>query len=132
MKEKLTKEKAIQEHRAMWNWIADKCENWNETEYGSFDRNHTDLKHEYLQNHNKGEIEFDCFCCEYNIKNKHSLWCFCCPIDWGNLKELTSHFCLDARIENDDQGLYSLWCDANDHKRAAELARQIANLPEKK
>lgn len=66
----LTKKQAIEEHRKMWNWIADAIKNkedWSVVE-SCYDWSSliTDLKRHYLLNY-KGQkykdIRAVCFCC---------------------------------------------------------------------
>ena len=57
-----------------------------------------------------------CYCCEYDAQNLNG--CASCPLDWGELK------CFDS--------LFNEWLGEDDYVEAAELARQIANLPLKK
>lgn len=114
---KLTREEAILWHRKMWNWIAD----WVEEKREYQDIN--DLKEEYCSRECYC-VRHDCFCCEYASCN-----CDFCPIEWGN--DLKDFMCLDQYNEEDNKGLYSLCCDEKDWEEQAELARKIANLPER-
>ena len=118
----LTREEVIVEHRKMWNWIADKLESEDCEEYYSADY----IKDSYL-NHRYGEenhsLTFNCFLCEYDFYmcGRH---CEYCPLDWGNVPCAYSN------------GLYTRFAkligDGRLYKDAATIARQIANLPEKK
>ncbi|SDY29880.1 hypothetical protein [Eubacterium barkeri] len=108
-----TKSEAVRRHRKMWNWIAD------ETDRLKFKVE----KCEYFYNFEIEDIpSLECYCCEYlfNLGN-----CKClngCPIDWGN------YFgCQKPCLES----LYKLWCLECDWQKAANLAREIANLPER-
>ncbi|MEG1433244.1 hypothetical protein [Eubacterium sp.] len=110
---KLTKSEAVRRHRKMWNWIAD------ETERRKFKVEKCD----YFKNFVSKDIPFfGCYCCEYlyNLVN-----CKCldgCPIDWGNYFGGQKP-CLES--------LYGLWELEYDWKKSANLARKIANLPER-
>lgn len=103
--EKLTKEEAIKRHRMMWSWIG------NETlRLKQKIRKRNAMEYFYWES-----IELSCWCCEYDGQFEKE-GCVNCPVQWpeGNCSEL-----------------YLRWCRTYDYKEAAELAYQIANLPEK-
>ncbi len=108
----LTKQQAIEGHRKMWNWIADKIEREKTI------CNIPDLKKIYCRENNLF-LRRHCFCCEY--KDDTDWRCDTCPVDWIK----TKHCC------DNEKSLYSLVIDAFIWQEQAELARQIANLPEK-
>ena len=114
---KLTREEAILWHRKMWNWIANRIE--EEQIYQDI----ADLKKEYC-NQNNVFIRNDCFCCEF-AKG----YCFFCPIEFDS--DLEEYMCEQKYEEDDDKGLYALCCESTDWEEQAELARKIANLPER-
>ena len=108
----LTKEQAVKEHRKMWNWIADK----------TLERRGKVTKEDYFREEYQNKICIcnDCWCCEYDKQN-----CEECPIqgDRANktyCRNLSSPYYELFKTENDD------------YEMAAELARKIANLPERK
>ena len=109
---KLTKQQAIEGHRKMWNWIADKIEREKRRFYIY------DLKEIYCRENNL-LLRHNCFCCEYSGDDDRG--CEKCPVDW----EKTEH-CSD-----DEKSLYTLVLYAYTWQKQAELARTIANLPEK-
>lgn len=127
----LTKKKAIEEHRKMWNWIADELEkpetrNKKETVH--------DLKVRY-RNANYLDLFEDCWCCEYDTQNidkqmYEHMRCKNCPLTWGTECDTDAYYCESGK----DGGL---WWNANqlsrdgEYEGASKLARQIANLPEK-
>lgn len=117
----LTKEQAIEEHRKMWNWIADQLENGRRRDVGY-------LKEEYVkENFPVTEISDNCFCCEYAKYD-----CSKCPVLWGCEDEVSNLLCEHGGI--DERGLWwkAQMCSLrSDYVEAAEIARQIANLPEK-
>ena len=108
----MTRQEVIANHRKMWNWIADETERRQIAveKYHYFDAMRIPGKE---RPHNY------CYCCEY-IDNRNDVDCSLCPIEWP-----TGH-CSHG-------GLFSQWVYAvyNEWHRAAALARQIANLPEK-
>ena len=121
----LTKEQAIAKHRKMWNWIADQLEN-PEAQKSVYD-----LKEEYCIRNNINILSH-CFCCQYDsiefFNDYNVKKCSNCPLKWGTENEYEDYYC-----EQED----GLWITANNlsklnrFKEAAEVARQIANLPEK-
>lgn len=119
----LTREEAIAEHRKMWRWIAEETVKQQEFVY----------EWKYMEKYfPKDVIENICFCCEYSTQKKlfegtHK--CDFCPIDWGG--KFSNYMCVDKEYADDDKGLFALWVNAKDWKEAAELARQIAELPER-
>lgn len=110
---KLTRDKAIEEFRKMWNWIADETERCGEKMWPE----------DYLHEFGFDWVQDD-FLCEYKRQNKTCACCGNCPIsfneDGGPAKD-----CEDAGSP------YDAWYWEEDWKKAAELARRIANLPER-
>lgn len=129
----LTKEQAVQEHRKMWNWIADQYE--NKTELLNKTKCVDDLKRCYIDAAFPDEtIEYNCFCCEYDYQCDGIGVCKYCPLQWDSVYNVC--MCVDKDRENDS--LYGLISDFNhneciddDFYYCASLARQIANLPER-
>ena len=138
------KQEAIQNHRKMWNWIADEIEKEkNLFKYNSL----SDLKENYFQINNLPEIQMDCFCCEYVDKYKggwyQSKACVNCPLIWGNEEFVDNNRCFCEGFSFDDdmsidceekRGPYGKCMDAiyeGNYKEAARQARIIANLSEK-
>ena len=128
----LTKERAIKEHRKMWNWIADQLENGRSMTIGT-------LKEVYCDE-NEFDILNNCFCCEFDAKQ--SLYC-CenCPILWGTENIVHDYYCETGMTDYKTETYFGeetgLWMLAENltlehrYKEAAEIARQIANLPER-
>lgn len=117
----LTCQRAIQEHRKMWNWIADESERLCIPV----------SKHTYLNKYFDGiVVDSDCFLCDYSDTIFHRFYnliekaCDVCPLQWNG----GSGKC--HRIS----GEFSLWNEAyhnGNYIETARLARIIANLPEK-
>lgn len=136
---KLTKKQAIEEHRKMWNWIADAIKNkedWSVVVESCYDWSSLimDLKRHYLLNYKcqkHKDIRTYCFCCEYayNTSNcayysKHS--CRYCPVIWSG----STGDCCDEYGEYTE--LVSLHGYSDENRRKAYiLALKIANLPER-
>ena len=132
----LTKKQAIEEHRKMWNWIADaiknkedwpavvSCYNWSSIIVY--------LKRHYLFNY-KGQkykdIRASCFCCEYDAyydDDIHLHKCRHCPVIW---RSSTGYCCDDYGEYTELTSLYG-YSDEN-RRKAYKLALKIANLPER-
>ena len=126
---KLSRRKALQEHKKMWNWIADEIEK-------------TGLpvgKYEYLcksGNEYYQRLRSDCFLCEYTRSNNDGS-CKHCPVIWyeddDKFKSLVFVPCIDPKspyykfLMHDIKGIkYEEWL-----KRRVEYARLVANLPER-
>lgn len=113
--QKLTKSEAIANHRKMWRWIATqtrkqkrKVEKWEYFEHFKIP---------------KEEIPYSlCYCCEYDVG-----YCQKCPVNWGR----KFNGCCDKDEYSDGQGLFALWRVTADWQKAAHLAEQIAELPER-
>ena len=127
----LTKKQAIEEHRKMWNWIADAIKNkedWSVVE-SCYDWSSliTDLKRHYLLNYEGQkykDIRSACFCCEYDsyYDDDH---CRHCPVIWGSP---TGCCCVEYGEYTE---LVTLDGYSDENKEIAyELALDIANLPE--
>ena len=121
----MTKEEAVAKHRKLWNEIADMLERGERYD-------HTDtLKEKAL--HNIGEnndIYNKCYCCEYTRKN-----CLKCPIIWNN-NSRNNFMCETGEdyYDTSNSEWLNFWIliKERDYDLAAEVARDIANLPERK
>lgn len=104
----------VDQHRAMWNWIADQIEKSQKV------KNINDLKKRWCKSHKVHPVH-DCFSCEYDARVA-LVQCKCCLFDWGVPR--CEYSCED--------GYYGscryLYCN-DDWKKQAELARKVANLP---
>lgn len=131
----LTKKQAIEEHRKMWNWIADAIK--NKEDYSAVVSRYdwqsiiVDLKRHYLLNY-KGQKYKDiytyCFCCEYadNVRNDDNNFCRYCPVIWSG----STGYCCGKYAEYIE--LVSLHGHSDENKeKAYKLALKIANLPER-
>lgn len=114
---KLTKKQAIEGHRKMWNWIADEIERQKHIYTIGV------LKEQYCNEHNL-EMEMDCFCCEYSFEKSgfgFTYLCSFCPLSWIETKTCC----------NNDNSLYCKLTHSESWQEQVDLARQIANLPER-
>lgn len=121
----MTREEAIENHRKMWNWIADQIEEREQVVdiHGVKVCYMFDIKSSIGRDYNY------CYCCYYADND-----CDNCPIQWpsGNL----FFPCENDKSRKDNSGLW--WqcqmlydiCSC-DWKKQAELVREIANLPER-
>lgn len=125
-------DKLIQRHQEMWNWIANKIEEDKDTNLDIADFG--DYKSLYLksQGYDERYVYYDCFMCDYVIR-KHKIYdgkrCYWCLLKWPST--CTKYPCEDAEFEGDDLGLYCRFWRSDDWEEAAQLAKQIANLPVK-
>lgn len=140
---KLTKEEAIQEHRKMWNWIA---EQYRKCEQGgcSHIRSIMQLKQEFVDKEFPGShIINSCFCCLYASVDGSTKpdvvirgTCDCCPINWES--EADYFKCMDLTNSEDGEGYFKRALDAFDRLDVSEggldelieISEKIANLPE--
>lgn len=107
---KLTFKEAVEQHRKMWNWIADNVEEIK-PDYAN------EIKEKYLKEFFPNELIFcDCFCCKYDMYFENN--CKYCPIVW----KLNS-------CANSGYGNFVSAVLGGDCARAAKIAREIANLP---
>lgn len=131
----LTKKQAIQEHRKMWNWIADQYKNGC-TEFIY------DIEERYIEectNYSPSDIEGWSFCCEYSKQNDVEDSCDSCPLAWD--KVACFAVCLETTEigeYGEDKGLYAkigeeTWNSSKiDFDKVYKLCKQIASLPERK
>lgn len=108
----LTFDEAIENHRKMWNWVADETEK----------RQRIVEKRDYFKENEITEDVFErCFCCEYGGQRakryEGTAKCYYCPINW-----------LYDDCE-DEKSYYMLWYHCEDWRKTANYARKIANLP---
>lgn len=125
---KLSREEAIENHRKMWQWIAEE----------TLKREKIVCKEEYLEEYFPNEVICcDCFCCEYgrqqiNLGYDMRYGCKFCPLDWDSS---TTVMCCDRFTDDDDLGWFALWekiTKVLNWQQASELAKIIAELPERK
>ena len=121
----MTKEKAIENHRKMWNWIADRIEKDKQV----FDIHEMKIYYMFDMESGIGRDYHYCYCCYYANNN-----CDICPIKWPS--DNLNYPCEDDKCREDNSGLW--WqCQALyetcscDWKKQAKLAREIAKLPER-
>lgn len=111
----MTFDETVAEHRKMWNWIADE----------TLRLKRVVNKSEYFFSIGLRRNDWPvckCFCCEYT-----SMCCDHCPLEWHGSDKTISQTCFIG-------GEYSRWrlaCEVGDWEKASDLARQIANLPER-
>ena len=101
----------VDQHRKMWNWIADQIEVNQDVCLDI-----TELKSEYCNLHSLFPM-LGCFACEY--KTGRGLCRESCLFSWGESPKFVH--CLD--------GYYGQVEHKDDWREQAALARKIANLP---
>lgn len=122
----ITKEEAIALHRQMWNQIADMLEAGEKIGFvGTCKQEALDR----LGIPRNERPELNCYCCEYNKQNKVDNVCGKCPLNWTGAEHAWEDSC------GFDEAPYQQFCIAlnrEDYDKATKLAREIANLPERK
>lgn len=126
----MTKEEAIIKHRRLWNEVADMLDRGEIYDHADI------LKRRALNNiGEENDIYNNCYCCEY-AKND----CRKCPVIWNN--ERYDDYMCEAGYDDIFDDLYDVkdkseWANflilikQKDYDTAAEIAREIANLPER-
>ena len=160
--ERLTKERAIELHRDMWNWIASELNKNPDAKVCNLKNKYIKTNpniHKYQEyNYNEDLVYNNCFCCEYALQqanprmfaNDFDFWkefdtdfCEHCPLRWGTEDNTEDFFCETGLEHNykalDVQKTTGLWQIINYAKEInltpeekINIARQIANLPEKR
>lgn len=125
---------AIENHRKMWNWIADAYESGVVSSVRQ-------LKLTYLNMTGNKNILGDCFLCDYAgsnpVDSNYAHDCSKCLLDWGtpSNSSVTEGFCVDRLYYGDEEGLYGqlvvlTYSKEEDFcEEASHIARKIANLP---
>lgn len=126
----MTKSEAIENHRKMWNWIADQYED----EHGIHLMT-DEMKNLYIKDNlgNNATVFNECFLCDYAFKESCSMSSYCryCPLEWPDKKEYDGFFC-ETKSNNRANWVQCLnFSYKEQFKDAARIARAIANLPEK-
>ena len=135
----LSKKETIEEHRKMWNWIAERLTAEN-------GKNIDELKFEYCEQFADYAILNQCFCCQYvenHMNDDEPMRCDLCPLEWGTENQVGKYFCEKGLVGKplpfEEEYGHGLWLKAmkaiseyKDYELAREIAKQIAELPEKK
>lgn len=122
----MTKQEAIDKHRRMWRWIAEKTRERRKV---------VDKSDYFYENGEEGPLGSPihlCWCCEYarsvcnndNIVGGHMAYCYLCPIQWSG--------CWGCCTT--DTSAYRMWLHhfcLDDWEEAARWAAAIAELPER-
>lgn len=125
----LTREEAIENHRELWNWVADQNKKLIGTKNSPVD------KEAYFDAYgipNSERPEWDCYVCDYALSKSDTPEdrCQICPLDWSNGGETTDDCCQNLS----DSGLYEQFEVSKkfgDVESCANIAKIIANLPER-
>lgn len=120
----MTKQEAIQHHRHMWNWIANRIIETEAPLPVSL------LKEEYMDEHGFKDVAINWFACEYALEESKrqkdsGSACKYCPIDWDVECNLA---CFNR------EGLYAQVLKYNpkgDYREQAKLCKRIAELSER-
>lgn len=129
---KLTKERAIAEHRKMWLWISRQI--MKDYSASRMVRLTYFYKRKYLNKFYPNEmIEQECFCCEY-VKQSGIINCYKnCPLYWNNKHTeytCSEHFGYYNIITRMSTMCYG-FCTFKEAKKIAKMAYKIAMLDKK-
>ena len=128
----LTVEETIEKHRKMWNWVADNCtEEMGKSVYEL-------IKMFIHDNEENPHLFVNSYCCEYAAqqvgrRKNYMGRCIHCPLNWGSQRNM--YGCQHLTDELHEDGLFIKairLSDNGNYEEAQKIARQIANLPEKK
>ena len=119
----MLREEAIKKHRAMWNWIAEQIV----TNERTMDIALLKVRYIKMQGDDIQKMYFhnNCYLCYYTDVN-----CIRCPLSWPS--DACEYMCECGYF---GEGLYSRCLNlyrTDKWKLQAELAYEIANLPERK
>ncbi len=127
----LTKDEAIRLHRKLWSWIAEETEK----------QGRKVEKREYFKTMGVAEEDIpldECYCCEFVSQlrqRKYKGYCLeLCPLDWGAENDMGYKRVYDSIYPDTCKigyGYFRQWLNTKSPEEAAELARIIAELPEK-
>lgn len=114
----MTREEALAEHRRLWNEIADMIESGVKYDFAFM------YKKEALSRIGEKQfLENDCYLCEYICENTKIMNCRQnCLVAWD--EQVCSH-------KNSEYHLLVRAIYGHDYPAAAQMARKIANLPER-
>ena len=127
----LSKQEAVENHRIMWNWIAEETLIRKRKVY------EINYFNEVIGTCGACEKDYPnngCYCCEYVSKQAGTNEfgdgvCKYCPLDW---KSKCNEFgCIHKNLFGDFNGLYSQWEREKDYEKCGQLASGIANLAER-
>lgn len=110
----------VDQHRAMWHWIADQIEVHKKVcHIGMLKKDYLDLVLKFSE---WEYPSFGCFACEYACNNSCDIRCVDrCLFHWSDDKKF-------VRCD-DESGFYRRLREASTWQEQAALARKIANLP---
>lgn len=124
----MLREEAIKKHRAMWNWIAEQIVNEERTmNIATLKNTYVDMQGDILKLYTCN----NCYLCGYTHVN-----CIECPLLWPS--HAINYQCEYGYVlsnRDNDIGLYSRCLNlysSGEWKLQAQLAYEIANLPERK
>ena len=127
----LTKKQAIEEHRKMWTWIAERIKN-DDGKYSEKLYKHVvyRMKREYLELYFPGEdVRAYYFCCEYTFNMHSNTLCAHCSIVWGDEDTNVETGCINLQSSPYRSLKYLIY--PFDKRLAYNKALRIANLPER-
>lgn len=108
MEELLTKERALELHRMMWEDMRDELGDNPLFHHRSL------FKKDWCREHNFKDVDCSCFLCEYTTQQGE--WCGNCPLDWSSL-----------RITKDQD---TIACCTDTYKNGMGLIYEVAPISE--
>lgn len=126
----ISKSEAIENHRKLWNWIANRNKECIDAQTKPIDK-----KQYFTENAIPSSLrpEWNCYLCDYALyqaEGDADNRCKFCPIDWSNRGAFNVSECID----NNEDSIYGLFLESvtfEDTEECARLAKIIANLPER-
>ena len=124
MRMNITIKDAVDGFRKQWNWMADE----------TLRQKRKVGKIEYFNAHSIGfrDMPFRCcYLCEFVVFGDRDIpvgfnhFCNDCPVEWGG----KVNQCVRRNWYINKKGIYQKWFITANYKKAARLAREIANMP---
>lgn len=120
----ITLKDAVDGFRKQWGWMADETLRQK--------RKVKKVEYFYARHMGHAEMPFNqCYLCEFvvfgyrNIPVGFHHLCNDCPVEWGG----KVNHCVRRNRYINKKGIYWKWFITTNYKKAARLAREIANLP---
>lgn len=138
--DRISKEEAIKNHRAMWNWIADQYEKGSNQRVRFLKREYIDTMDPNREERIK-KLYVSCYCCYYaginnivGVDNRYMFNCDQCPVVWPSYAK--EGMCCEETSST--IGLYQLikectafYKDVDEIRDIlVKLCRLVADLPE--
>lgn len=118
----MTRKEALTGHRRLWNEIADMIESGVR-----FFASNQYKEEALFRIGETNELKANCYCCQYTKGNCHA-----CPVVWNGEDISEDAMCENYNgTENGEYAEFKEFIYLRNHPAAAQIARKIANLPER-